>query len=409
MTTAQILSDPTRQEAAANVTATYRDLAAALAATKLGVAARPAAPVLAGVKVAASTTDVTLTAFDYDVAVRVTVPSEGVGGDWLLQHAEVTRMLAAASKGEPKKTVDAMAVTLAHDAASGDPTMTAAGFTVPLSNDLDGEELPAFPPRGTRVAQVSRDQFESAVTRTMAACGTDDMLPVLTHVHMSTGAGALTLHATDRFRVTEAAVATFGPSTESEALVPGRILVAALKHLNGDVVTIHVQNKTPKHHGRVAFVSGNVEVSVTTHDGEFPKVQSLFPTVTYVSATIPVGNLRKAARKAAALNEARNGKNEAMALRVSATGVTVAPHVPGANAGAAAPEVEAQVRGLNAPEVFETGFNPRFLLDLLAGFDETVTFHFTTEPKPMAATARYDGLSDAMAFKHLLMPRRLVD
>lgn len=407
MTTAQILSPSPAVES--GFTATRREVVDALAAVGLAVPRRPVHRVMSGVLVTSKAASTTFTATDYDTAIQVTVPSSGSDGQWLLSHDELTRMLAAAGKGDPKKVADAMPVSIGSDPATGEPMLTAGGFSVPMSHDLDIADYPDAPGRPAWVATVNRDALAAAVKRVMTACGNDEMLPVLTHVQMVVESGLLRLETTDRFRVTLATVPVIGPSVDAQALVPGRLLAAAMKHLTEETVSVRIGSPSSETFKRAVLVSGSVEVSMRAGDGQFPKVRGLVPTEATVTATVPLAALTKAARKAAAMQEARDGRNTAVALSLSHTGVTVAPTVADSHAKVSAPEVAATVDGLAEGATFETGFNPRFLLDLLTGFTgESVTLHFTRPANPVTVTEQPDGLTDPAAFKHLLMPRRLL-
>ncbi|MDN5895833.1 MAG: hypothetical protein L0H93_17630 [Nocardioides sp.] len=393
---------------AGGVTTVRRDTQAALAATGMAILKRPSVPVLGGVMVTSLTDETIFETFDYDTAVRVSVPSTGAPGQWLVPHEELTRLLTAAGKGERKADADAMPVTVSTDPATDEPILSAAGFSIPLTATLDPEKSPAMPPRPERVTKVDRAAFAEAVKRVMAACGVDDMLPVLTGVRMVVGDGAVRMETTDRFRVTLASVPVSGPSTDAAVLVPGKKLQAAMKHLTGETITIYAGSPGKGADERMVLRSDRVEVSTRGLAGEFPKVRSLVPTEATVTATVNVGALTKAAQKAHAMSTARNGtQNIFVSCAVSPTGITVAPVALHAAGDVNAPEVPADVGG-DLDGHFLTGFNPKFLLDLLAGFtQETVTLHFTTPTRPITATDSPDGLGDPEAFKHLLMPRRL--
>lgn len=395
--------------AAVGFTTVRRDVVAALAATGLAIPKRAAAPTMRGVLVTATAETATFAGFDFDTAVQVTVPSVGVAGRWLVSHEELTRMVAAGAKGERKAVADQMSVTLSTDPSTGETLLGVGGYTIPLSDGLDVEEYPNLPSRPEKVATIDRVALARAVKRVMAACGTDDMLPVLSHINVAIEDGAVRLETTDRFRLTLAHVPAATTKVGDSILVPGKTLEAAMKHLTGETVDLHIGEPSEGAQRRAVFVSAGVEVSTAHHDGEFPRIASLVPRDVEVTATVSVEALRKAAQKAAALTGARGSRNQAVEFAVTSTGVSVIPTVLEAKTAVTAPETAAEVSGIEAGSRFVTGFNPVFLIDLLAGFDaETVALHFTSPHKPMTATETSDGIGDPTAFKHLLMPRRLL-
>lgn len=397
----------TERAALAGFTAVRGDIAAALAATRLAITKR-STPLMSGLLVTTDGASATFAAISDETAVRVTIPASGTEGRWLLPHGSAREVLAAAAKGETKRVADAMPVSFSSHTETGEPIVTAAGFTIPLSNVLNEQidEFPEFPSTPSVVASVDRAEFAAAVNRVLVAAGADALLPSLMHVNMVVEAGHLYLETTDRYRLAIASVPAIGVTTDARALIPATLLADALKHLTDDRIHLHVGSADGK--TRAALSDESVEVS-TDVDGtyDFPKVRGLVRNDYPVTATVSAAALQRAAAKATAFSKALDSSG-AVAVTFSSGGVTVAPNAPDATAGVSAPEVEGTVHGLNDGERAVTGFAARFLMEALGSFDGEVTLHLREVRSPTLLTEPGASPADPTAFKHLLMPRILL-
>ena len=281
----------------AGFSAPYPTVKAALQALAVAVPARTGMPVLRMVRVNHDGDDAVLSAYDYETAVSVRLPGAATGcGDTssLVPHDEVTRVITAAVKGEPKRVADAMTVTV-----TGDGTVTVGDFAVPTRQPEDVADAPDLPSTGDVVATLPAPSFIRAARRMIVTAGRDATLPALMHVQCVIDSGTVTMFSSDRYR---AATSVLTATTHSPATVhlPIAALDAALKHLTGGEVTIRSREGAT-----TSLTSGAVTVTMTDPgDLNFPRLSRIIDGDRPLTARIAVASLLPAAKKAAALSKA---------------------------------------------------------------------------------------------------------
>ncbi len=379
-----------------------------------GLPSRPAVPVLAGLVLDASVADpdmgtpdvLTVSGFDYETSTKVGIPSEVAESGRVLVQG---KLLADISKSLPAYPLD-----VATDENRLLLTCGPAKFSLTLLPLEDYPEMPSPPPvSGT----VSSDVFAAAVAQVAIAAGRDDMLPVLTGIHLEVTGSRLRLLATDRYRlaVRDVEWQPSSPDIVASALVPARVLADAAKAMaHGGTVAIclpaaagdgtDASPGSPGHGGSglVGLLGGTPEAPrVTTTrllDGEYPKVMSLFPAESPISATLPTPRLLESARRVALVAD----RNAPIRLSFDEGSVTLDA---GTGEEAQASEVlEADVDG----EAIQVGFFPSYLLEGLAQLGTPVArFSFTHPSKAVVLTGVSGAGTVDTDYRYLVMPRRL--
>jgi len=374
-------------------------LADAVAWTARALPVRPSAPVLAGLMIEAGSIDgadgLQLSTFDYETSARATlnadVSSEG--------RALVSgRLLADICRSLPNKPVE-----MAVEGPKVTLTCGSARFSLQTMPVEDYPTLPAMP---ESKGKVKSELFAHAVGQAVTAAGRDDMLPVLTGVRLEMDGSAISMLATDRFRLSQREL-EWDPSTSdisAAALVPARVLADTAKSLTGGSEISIALSSSGSGEGIIGFegsAGGGVRRTTTRLlDGEFPKVRSLFPSEHLTTARVDRAVLVDAVKRVALVAE----RNTAVQLAF-ADGVLTLDAGSGEEA-MASESIEAAING----DDLTTGFNPQFLLDGLGAFESPfVELAFTTASKPVVLSGvdSLDGEADA-DFRYLLMPRRLL-
>ena len=149
----------------------------------------------------------------------------------------------------------------------------------------------------------------------------------------------------------------------------------------------------------MGFESGGRRTTSLLIDGEYPKIRSLFPESTPITASVRTSELVEAVRRVSLVAE----RNTPVRLAFSDGQVALDA---GTGEDAQASEViEANLQG----EDITVAFNPTYLSEGLHAFhSEYVRFSFTAPPKPavLSAQKEQDG-DDDVAYRYLLMPVRL--
>ena len=219
-------------------------LADAVAWAARALPARPAAPVLAGMRLAvrddAIGSSLDLSTFDYEVSAKAAIP---VSADKTGTVLVPGRILAEIVKALPPRPVN---IAVEDD---GRVTLK-CGSSVFTLHTLPQDEYPDLPQMPREAGSVGADLLAAAIHQVAVAAGRDDTLPALTGIRVEIDGPRVTLVATDRYRL---AVREFqwepaGPETGAVSLlVPARTLTEAARSFGGAAeVTIGLD----PHHGR---------------------------------------------------------------------------------------------------------------------------------------------------------------
>jgi DNA polymerase-3 subunit beta len=372
-------------------------LADAVAWAARSLPVRPSVPVLAGLLIETSpdSDGLVLSTFDYETSARATIPADVSDEGRALVSG---RLLADICRSLPNKPVE-----MTIDGAKVSLTCGSARFSL---QTMPVDEYPTLPDMPAAAGTVASDRFAAAVSQAVVAAGRDDMLPVLTGVRIEIEGDAISLLATDRFRLSHRELGWEPASTDASAaaLVPAKVLADTAKSLTaGNQVTIALSSSGTGE-GIIGFegsAGGGVRRTTTRLlDGEFPKVRTLFPNEHATIARVDKASLIESVKRVSLVAE----RNTAVQLAFS-DGVLTLDAGSGDEAQASE-SIEASVDG----DDITTGFNPQFLLDGLTAIEAPVVeLAFTQASKPavMAGVTTLDGEAD-LDFRYLLMPRRLL-
>lgn len=370
-------------------------LANAVAWAARSLPVRPSVPVLSGLLIEAGQFDagegLQLSSFDYETSARATLRAEvSEEGKALVSG----RLLADICRSLPNKPVE-----MHLDGSRVSLTCGSARFSLQTMPVEDHPQLPSMP---AATGTVNSEEFAHAVAQAVTAAGRDDMLPVLTGVRIEIDGSAISLLATDRFRLSHRELA-WDPNTPDAsvaALVPAKVLGDTAKSLTGGTELTIALSSGGAGEGIIGFEGvtdgGTLRTTTRLLDGEFPKVRSLFPTAHATVVTLDKAALIEAVKRVSLVAE----RNTAVQMAF-ADGVLTLDAGSGDEAQASE-SIEARIEG----EPITTGFNPQFLLDGLSAIDASVVeLAFTQSAKPVVISGAGD---EQASFRYLLMPRRLL-
>jgi DNA polymerase-3 subunit beta len=361
--------------------------------------ARPAAPILAGLLVEASSDGVTLSSFDYETSAQVKVAAE--------VSDEGTALVSGKLLADIARSLPAKPVEITSDETKTTLVCGSARFTL---QNLPVAEYPQLPRMPEATGTIESQVFAQAVAQVVVAAGRDELLPVFTGVRMEISEETLSLLATDRYRMAlkEIPWNPATPGSSGAALVPARVLNDTAKSMvSGETVTLSLSNSSLGE-GIIGFEgtgAGGVRHTTTRLlDGEFPKVRhlmSITPAVTVRATTAEViASVRRVALVAERNTSLRMLIEDGSITLEAATGdqaqaveaipATVTEHVADANMTAA-------------------GFNPHYLQDALNALDAPyVQFSFTAPGKPCLLTGLNELDGDPIDdYRHVIMLMRL--
>jgi DNA polymerase-3 subunit beta len=366
-------------------------LAEAVAWTARALPARPAVPVLAGIRLQAAA-DLTLSSFDYDVSAQARVPVEAEEeGEALVSG----RLLAEITRSLPARPVE-----ITTDGARATLTCGSATFTLLTMPTEDYPSLPEMPPPA---GSIGSDAFASAVSQSATAAGRDDTLPALTGVRIEIAGETLTLVSTDRYRlaVRELRWTPARPDLSAAVLVPARALADTARALTaGAEVSIALAlpgEDGGAGEGMIGFEGGGRRTTTRLLGGDFPRYESLLPKQVNAVAELATAPFAEAVKRVALVAE----RNTAVRLSFSAGQLVLEA---GTGDEAQAEEViDASFEG----DDIQIAFNPQYLLDGLTALDSDIArISFTESGKPALITGK-PATDEQPDFRYLLMPIRL--
>lgn len=366
-------------------------LAEAVAWTARALPARPAVPVLAGIRLQAAG-ELTLSSFDYDVSAQATVPvSTEEGGDLLVSG----RLLAEITRSLPARPVE-----ITSDGARATLTCGSATFTLLTMPSEDYPSLPEMPPAA---GSIGSDAFASAVSQSATAAGRDDTLPALTGVRIEIEGETLTLVSTDRYRlaVRELRWTPARPDMSAAVLVPARALAETARALTaGAEVSIALAlpgEEGAGGEGMIGFEGAGRRTTTRLLGGDFPRYQSLLPNQVNSVAELAAGPFAEAVKRVALVAE----RNTAVRLSFSPGQLVLE-----AGTGDEAQAVEVIEASFEGDDI-QIAFNPQYLLDGLTALDSDIArVSFTESGKPALITGK-PAPDEQPDYRYLLMPIRL--
>jgi DNA polymerase-3 subunit beta len=367
-------------------------LADAVAWTARALPARPAVPVLAGIRLQAAE-NLVLSSFDYDISAQATIPVTAEQPGSALVSG---RLLAEISRSLPAKPVHITA-------EDGRAVVTCGSATFTLLT-MPEDEYPALPEMPPAAGSIGSDAFATAVSQSATAAGRDDTLPALTGVRIEIDGETLTLVSTDRYRlaVRELKWSPARADLSAAVLVPAKALADTARTLtNGAEVSIALAlpgDEGATGDGMIGFEGSGRRTTTRLLSGEFPRYQALLPSAVNAAAELSTSLLAESVKRVALVAE----RNTAVRLSFSAGQLMLEA---GTGDEAQAEEViEAEFEG----EDLAIAFNPQYLLDGLAAIDsDTVRISFTEGGKKPALFTGKPGPDGTPEFRYLLMPIRL--
>lgn len=356
--------------------------------------ARPPVPVLAGVLLSADADaeTITLSAFDYEVSAKITVPADVEESGTVLV---LGRLLADISRNLPAKPID-----VSTDGNKVEVSCGSSRFSLLQMPVADYPSLPVAPePSGS----VDGHAFTQAVAQVSVAADRGDTLPILTGVRVEIEGDTMTLLATDRYRLAMREL-TWRPNSSDISyvgLIPARTLSETARALGAAGSVDLALGSSGSTDGLIGFEAGSRRTTSRLLDGEYPKVTSIFPTSSDTEAVVTTAELVEAVKRVALVAE----RNTPVRLRFADGQVTIE-----AGTGEDAQASEAVGADITGPDI-EIAFNPHFLLDGLGAVGTPFTrlsFTQSSRPAVLSGQAEQDGEADT-SYRYVLMPVRFAN
>ncbi|MGA7147897.1 MAG: DNA polymerase III subunit beta [Microbacterium sp.] len=355
-------------------------------------------PILAGVLIEASEAGLSLAAFDYEASARTTIDATVDEPGTILVHGRLLSEIASRLPNAP------IQVEVDED---GGILLTCGSARFTLAS-MPVQEYPAIPDVSGDSGLVPAEDFATAIAQVAFAASRDDVTPVLTGVQLEVSGTALSLVATDRYRVALREIPWDGGVSSSDepttALVPARTLTEVGKTFaHGGDISITFSGSGDRE--IIAFTAGNKTVTSLLIKGNFPPVRRLFPEATEHHAVVNTAELAEAVRRVSLVLD------RSAPLRFTFTTDTVSMDASGTEQARATESVDANLVG----EDVTLGLNPQYLLESLSAVkSEFARITFTSSENanklsPVLITPQTSvDKAGSDSFRYLLQPNLLL-
>jgi DNA polymerase-3 subunit beta len=237
---------------------------------------------------------------------------------------------------------------------------------------------------------VKARDLKQAISQIVYAVAQDESRPEISGVYMKVADDALTVVATDSYRLAEKTIKLTKPNTQAvEAIIPTRTIQEVSRVMSDEADSLEIYFSE----NQVLFVCEGVEVVSRIIEGRYPDYKQIIPQQYNTTATVRADAFIKAVKGAALFS--KTGINDINLRFDSATGKII---VTSANAqlGENTTELDAEITG----EANEVVFNHRYLIDgLTNAVGAEVVLELIDGSNPSALRAK-----DSRDFLYIIMP-----
>lgn len=362
-------------------------LADAVAWTTRVIDARPASPILAGVRLEAIDGTLQLSTFNYAISARHHIEA---GVDEAGSVLVLGKLLADITKSLP-----AAKTYLSTDGSTMTITSGKSTFTMQLMPDAEYPDLPVIP---SKLGQVNAQTFTQAVTQASVAVSREENRPVLTGIRVQFQGDKVIMSSTDRFRLSRSSFTWTpeNPDTNATALVRGALLRDVARSLDEHQnIVVDFDTENPS---LLGFENAGRVSTSQLIDGEFPAVDRLYADEYPIHAVINKQDLISAIKRVSLVAE-RNAP-----IRMAFTSQELTLTAGTADEAQAKEILDIDMDG----EDITVAFNPTYLIEGLSAIAEPfVRMKMTTAVKPVEFNGQQESDSEeSMDYRYLLVPMR---
>lgn len=361
---------------------TRNELSGKLALVSRALSSRHAIQALSGVLISAEGGEVVIQATDNDLGIRAKLEAT-VDGDG-------TMLLPGRLFSDVTRSLGAEQVELESRAEQGDVELRCGASRFHLRS-LPAADFPPLPtPQGTAV-KIPAGALVETVEIVARAASKDDMRPVLTGVLVSLRDDALTMVATDSYRLSVKRTPVEGRiEGELEANIPARALSELSRIIAADSIEeVEVELQA----NQALFRLGDAQLNTVLIEGQFPNYKQLLPESFEHDIRINRAEFLEVTRRVGQLAQ----RNVPLKLSFEPGELTVSASTP--DLGDAEEKMPVSFDG----EPLEIGFNPEYLIDgidSVKGDEALLRLISPLRPGLIQAT-------DSTDFTYLVMPIRL--
>ncbi|WP_294604153.1 DNA polymerase III subunit beta [uncultured Lactobacillus sp.] len=334
------------------------------------ISSRATIPILSGIKLNLTETELLLTGSDTDISIEIKIPvSEDLTVDSTGSVVLPARFFSEIIRRLPGKEFSLEV----KESFRTQIISENSEFTI---NGLDANNyprLPEIPDESSFV--ISGKTFREIINETQFAVATQESRLVLTGVHFTFSPDKIHAVATDSHRLSSRALTLEnGPQTKTDLIIPGKSLLE-LARIIGET---DPEIKVCPGENQVLFEIGNILFYSRLLEGSYPDTERLIPTDSTTTVEFDLMELSSALDRASLLTHA--GRNNVVDLTLDTEKQSA--KLSGESAEIGNVEEDVSFKKLEGKNL-KISFNPDYLRDALkASVTDSVIMDFTQPLRP---------------------------
>ena len=334
------------------------------------ISSRATIPILSGIKLNLTETELLLTGSDTDISIEIKIPvSEDLTVDSTGSIVLPARFFSEIIRRLPGKEFSLEV----KESFQTQIISENSEFTI---NGLDANNyprLPEIPDESSFV--ISGKTFREIINETQFAVATQESRLVLTGVHFTFSPDKIHAVATDSHRLSSRALTLEnGPQAKTDLIIPGKSLLE-LARIIGET---DPEIKVCPGENQVLFEIGNILFYSRLLEGSYPDTERLIPTDSTTTVEFDLMELSSALDRASLLTHA--GRNNVVDLTLDTEKQSA--KLSGESAEIGNVEEDVSFKKLEG-ENLKISFNPDYLRDALkASVTDSVIMDFTQPLRP---------------------------
>ena len=334
------------------------------------ISSRATIPILSGIKLNLTETELLLTGSDTDISIEIKIPvSEDLSVDSTGSIVLPARFFSEIIRRLPGKEFSLEV----KESFQTQIISENSEFTI---NGLDANNyprLPEIPDESSFV--ISGKTFREIINETQFAVATQESRLVLTGVHFTFSPDKIHAVATDSHRLSSRALTLEnGPQTKTDLIIPGKSLLE-LARIIGET---DPEIKVCPGENQVLFEIGNILFYSRLLEGSYPDTERLIPTDSTTTVEFDLMELSSALDRASLLTHA--GRNNVVDLTLDTEKQSA--KLSGESAEIGNVEEDVSFKKLEGNNL-KISFNPDYLRDALkASVTDSVIMDFTQPLRP---------------------------
>ncbi|GKT04326.1 DNA polymerase III subunit beta [Furfurilactobacillus sp. WILCCON 0119] len=338
-------------------------------------------PILTGLKLVVTDSDITFTGSDTDISIETTLRVDDDDAELTVTEPG-NIVLPARFFSEIVKRLPESTMTISvKEGFQANITSGAAAFTI---NGLDANNYPHLPEiESTDEVTLAGDVFREIINTTVIAVSNQESRPILTGVHFTLAGDQFTAVATDSHRLSQRKITLPTPATTPhDVIIPGKSLIELSRMIGEDSQDVKMRLAE----NQVLFLLGDTAFYSRLLEGNYPDTSRLIPSEADTTMEISAPALLSAIERASLLSH--ESRNNVVKLTLADADKTATIFGNSPDVGA----VEENLSAISlAGKDLEISFNPDYLKDALRSFGQAqIKLSFTSALRPFTLVPSED-------------------